>query len=447
VFDYLFKPGEVIDKRFEVVAGLGGGGMGRVMLVQDLKTKGRPERALKYCLDGGEEISRRFSREVRFMGKVAHPNVMAVLHSNPDHNPPYFVMPVAAGSLASEVDSLKADERRALDAFRQMCLGIQAVHKAGGTHRDIKPENAMRMRDGVVVVSDLGLAKLDPRDTTVLTQAYCAPEQLIPGGSRDADARTDVYQLGKSLYRLVTGEHPGFVDPTKVPPALAHVIKRATREHPDDRYPNVAALIAAVDAYLGAQDPNANPGRTLEALIKQAEESPFSDDDLIVVATKICTTFLLLKDEPEEVAIWFEKLPTNLLTALAELLPAEFEPVVRLYSDAVVEFAGDRGYSYAEVVAEKMKTVFRATASIEIKSLALRAVLVAAVKLNRYAAMDVFDGLLLSVDTGEAATAIAEMLEDNLEHYGWLASRITASKLQPRIHAVQKKALEGKKKD
>lgn len=83
-------------------------------------------------------------------------------------------------------------------------MGVQAIHNANGTHRDVKPANALRMDDRRVVLSDLGLVKLDPRDTTILTQtaafigtrAYCAPEQLLPGGSREADARTDVYQLG-----------------------------------------------------------------------------------------------------------------------------------------------------------------------------------------------------------------------------------------------------------
>ena len=97
--------------------------------------------------------------------------------------------------------------------FRQVCLGVQAMHDSGIVHRDIKPANVLRFTGGRIAVSDLGAAKLEPRDTTVLTQthvvvgtlAFLAPEQFLPGGSRRADFRTDIYQLGKVLYQLLTG--------------------------------------------------------------------------------------------------------------------------------------------------------------------------------------------------------------------------------------------------
>ena len=184
-----FKPGDLIDSRYVVKGEIGRGGMGVVLCVEDRQAN--KEVALKYCQDNAtlldmDEQLRRFKREVRMMAGIQHENVMPVLASNLDYEPPYFVMPVADRSLAKEV-SLGMNEIQALDVFKSICRGVQAVHSAGGTHRDIKPLNIMRMPDGRIVVSDLGLIKLDPRDSSTLTQTaqfigtrvYCAPEQLL----------------------------------------------------------------------------------------------------------------------------------------------------------------------------------------------------------------------------------------------------------------------------
>ena len=276
--NYLFQPSDVIDKRFKVVKGIGGGGMGRVMLVEDLHSANL-QVALKYCLPGDQEMTRRFAREVRIMAGIQNPNVMPVLFSALDHDPPYFTMPLGKNSIADELGILSKDEPKALEAFKQICLGVQAIHRAGGTHRDIKPPNAMRMSSGEIVVSDLGLAKLDPRDTTILTQsnvfmgteAYSAPEQRVLRGTREADARTDVYQLGKLLYELLTGCLPVAMDLNAVPVGLAYIIRKATRDSPGDRYPSVAHLLDVIAAYQYASTPGADPARTIEALMQQAE--------------------------------------------------------------------------------------------------------------------------------------------------------------------------------
>src|SRR5262249_51880612 len=154
--------------------------------------------------------------------------------SNLSHEPPYFVMPLAVGSLSADLVWLSKDEEAALDAIKSIALGVQAIHAAGATHRDIKPLNALRLTDGSFAVSDLGLAKSNDRDTRVLTRttgnlgtfAYAAPEQFQPGGTRDADARTDVYQIGKTLYELLTGEIPHMMDLRKVDAGLSLIIQR-----------------------------------------------------------------------------------------------------------------------------------------------------------------------------------------------------------------------------
>jgi serine/threonine protein kinase len=244
----------VVDGKYTIVRELGLGGMGAVALVTDAAGQFL---ALKYCTADDSESIRRFAREVRIMSTISHPNVMPVLDSSVDHRPPYFVMPVARASLETQIRALAPDEAAALNVFRDICAGVQAIHRSNATHRDLKPSNILQLDDGTLVVSDLGLAKLNQRDSTILTQAsvimgtevYCAPEQWMLGGSRDADARTDVYQLGKVLQQLLTGEMPVYLDRRRIPAALCVIIAKATAERPEDRYQSVEALLEAVAAY------------------------------------------------------------------------------------------------------------------------------------------------------------------------------------------------------
>jgi eukaryotic-like serine/threonine-protein kinase len=231
------KTGDVIDGKYKVAEFLGAGGMGAVVKATALA--GGKIVALKYCFENSPDLLRRFAREVRIMQGITHRHVVQILDANLTHKPPYFTMPLAVGSLQDEIPSLMADEDAALDAFLQLCQGAQAIHNSLGVHRDIKPLNALRYADDTIVISDLGLAKYDPRDTTTLTQAsvllgtraYCAPEQLMPAGSRDADGRTDIYQLGKTLYEILTGKSPALIDRSALPAGLAHIVQRSTAVH------------------------------------------------------------------------------------------------------------------------------------------------------------------------------------------------------------------------
>ncbi|MBV8383850.1 MAG: serine/threonine protein kinase, partial [Planctomycetaceae bacterium] len=258
-----FWPGDVIDGRYEVRGYLGQGGMGAVLRVED-HIQGKAY-ALKYCLRVEADF-RRFAREVRMMERVKHKHVMPVVAANLAHHPPYFVMPLAERSLEQELPRLAGHEAEVLAIFRQICLGVQAIHDAGIVHRDIKPANVLRFAGGRVAVSDLGAAKLESRDTTVLTQtgvvvgtlAFLAPEQFLPEGCRSADIRTDIFQVGKVLYQLLTGRSPVLIEPGALPAGLAHILRRATSATPDDRYQELGEFLDALHYYELSKDPSKN---------------------------------------------------------------------------------------------------------------------------------------------------------------------------------------------
>jgi serine/threonine protein kinase len=440
--------GTVLNYKYRVINSIGMGGMGAVVRVMRLADS--CELALKYCTENDPESLKRFTREVRIMQGISHPHVIRVIDADLSASPPYFVMPLATDSLQAEIPYLSSNELAALEAFEHVCMGVQAIHNSNGVHRDIKPRNALRMSDGRVVVSDLGLAKLDPRDTTTITQtgvflgtrAYCAPEQLLPGGSRGADPRTDIYQLGKTLYELLTGNNPALIDRNLLPPGLTHVIRKATSEHPDDRYQTLGEFLDAIGYYRSSRNPTQNPRETFESLAQQAVDLLRRHE---IEPDNIRSMLSILRISPalqvDSLLSLFDMIPRDLLPIIAADYSAELHPALETYADAIETAVAARPYPYAEVVASAMRQIFTATASGAIKALALRAILVAAVQLHRFAAMDVFDTLLRSVRLPDDAIPIAEMLLQARSFYRSVADRIPADQLCSAVRTVRDEVL------
>ena len=442
-----FEVGRVIGHKYQVRRVIGQGGMGSVVEVERL-ADGRAL-ALKFCRVGGP-WRKRFEREVRLMARVKHPNVVPVVDADLGATLPYFVMPLAVGSLEDELRFLSGSEPEALAAFRQACLGVQAIHGSGIVHRDIKPANLLRFRNGRVAVSDLGVAKLDTPDATVLTRTrtvvgtygFLAPEQFLPAGSRRADSRTDVYQLGKVLYRLLTGESPVLIEPASVPKGLAHVLLRATSANPEDRYRDIGGLLDAIRYYELSKDPARNSREALENLVLEAESWLARGEYRAENVREILALLAPLdRLDPGAAVERFDRLPDGLLPVMAAEFPAEFLPVLRAYSEALRDRVASFKFGYADGLARRMRRVFFAAEGPELKALALETTLVAAVALNRYAAMSAFNRLLMSVRTVEIALPVAEMLRSLGDYYCEVAHGAPPDRLHPAIRDVQKELL------
>lgn len=433
----MMAPGNITkDQAFDILEEIGKGGMGTVLRVNNRQTGEIV--ALKYCQEKDQESLHRFSREVRFMARIDHENVMPILTQNLEHTPPYFTMPLAQGSLHEEARK-GLPEESVLELFKQICLGVQAIHSANGTHRDIKPVNALLMSDGRVVVSDLGLIKTDPRDSTVLTQtnvtvgtfAYCAPEQQMPGGSRDADSRTDVYQLGKTLYELLTGDFPILIDPAKVSSGLAYVIGRAVRPNSADRYQSVGALMDAIQDYQRAQT-STEPSISFDAALEKVDtlaqqQNQYREEDLV----SLINSLLAFAGQGEAFIDNFGKLPDQLLIILAEITPEALQTVLKEYYEAIKTDIHKYNFGHAQTIAHEMSIVFQASKDAESKAKAIRPALIAAAFLHRFTAMDTVAAMLTSISDEEVAIAVAEVLREELDSYRPIAKRISANELHP----------------
>jgi eukaryotic-like serine/threonine-protein kinase len=435
--------GDEFDGQFVVRGQIGQGGMGSVLKVER-RADPKPL-ALKYCHLAGAEL-KRFEREVRIMQRVRHPHVVPIVYANLEHSPPYFVMPLAEGSLLGELDRLKDNEANALEVFNQICAGVRALHASGIIHRDIKPANVLRFAGGRIAVSDFGLAKLDTRDSTILTQtnafygtfAYSAPEQHLPAGTREADARTDICQLGKMLYHMLTGKSPALIEQDALPRGLAHIVQRATSAHPEDRYQTLGELLDALRYYQLSKDPTRNLREALENLVLQAEDllrrREYQAENL-----KAILGLLLSLDRLGHPTIieFFDRLPREILPVLAGEFPGEFLPPLRAYAGAIQSRVAGFNFAYADTVARRMRSVFVHARNTEVKTAALQITLIAAVELNRFAAMNVFNSLLTTIKDVDLAIAVAEMLRAHSRFYQKVAEQVPPNRLHPAIREVQ----------
>ena len=243
----------VCDDRLTVLELMGLGGMGAVFRVRDEDYDS--VKALKICLSPDQD--RRFDREVRNMRKVKHPNVMSVLDSgiceegayHPEWLFPFFTMPLASKSLADEIPNIVGDEDRVLKILREIVDGLTAIHETGMVHRDIKPQNVLLI-DGKWCVADLGLSVLTSRETTTLTQSnqflgtykYAAPEQF--SDAKHSTIQTDVFQLGKLAYEMLTGKDPAV--PITKGMLLEAGINRALEIDPGMRFASPREMLGAL---------------------------------------------------------------------------------------------------------------------------------------------------------------------------------------------------------
>ena len=207
--------GSVVDGwRLEAV--LGRGGMGVVYRAVH-ETSGISA-AMKVFQPGGSEgqqALRRFRREVLALARLEHPLVVRVLQESLAHEPPYFCMELLpGGSLAQRLEAAGGGGVPAETLTRlalELAEGLEAVHGARVLHRDIKPQNVLFTVDGQAKLADFGIAKA--KDLTALTMvgqvmgtfAYMAPESIC---GKPGDERTDLYQLGVTLFEAATGRKP-----------------------------------------------------------------------------------------------------------------------------------------------------------------------------------------------------------------------------------------------
>jgi len=301
---------------YTVTRELGGGGMSRVFLAEDVRL-GRQVVVKLLSPELGAGVSaERFEREIRLAARLQHPHIVPLLTAGEVNGLPYYTMPFVSGASLRErlqAGPLPAHEAQAI--LRDVAKALAYAHRQGIVHRDIKPENVL-LSEGTAVVTDFGIARaisaaasvaggttITQLGTQIGTPAYMAPEQAA--GDPDVDFRADLYAFGVMAYELLAGRHPfaerrtaqalivAHLTEQPVPlatltaeatPAVESIVMQCLGKDPHDRPGSASDVVAALDGPIRAPAPRlvtppAAPAMATIAVLPFANMSGDTDNE------------------------------------------------------------------------------------------------------------------------------------------------------------------------
>ncbi|MBN2469205.1 MAG: protein kinase [Anaerolineae bacterium] len=268
--------------KYEIVERLGRGGMAEVYRgYHAALDRYVAIKLLHAFLSDDPEFKSRFEKEAQNVAKLKHPNIVQVYDFEYDqaNESYYMVMELIEGPTLKDhlFDLDKANEQmtlaEALRIVHDSGAALAYAHRQGMIHRDVKPANLMLDKDGRVVLTDFGIAKIvtgvqfTASGGMVGTPAYMAPEQ---GLGEAGDERSDIYSLGVILFQLCTGRLPYEADtplatilkhlneetprPTQINPSLPRevekIILKAMAKEPDDRFDTAQEMAEHIEQVL-----------------------------------------------------------------------------------------------------------------------------------------------------------------------------------------------------
>ncbi len=278
----LFGEYVVLDK-------LGAGGMGQVFKAQHRRMKRIVAlKVLPPHAVGSQKAVQRFYQEVEVAAKLTHPNIVTAYDAGESRGLHYLVMEHVEGQDLSDYLNKHGPlgVEQAINVILQAARGLAYAHSLGIIHRDIKPANLLIDAKGTVKILDMGLARIDnpmadaAAEQDELTASgevmgtvdYMSPEQAQD--TRTADHRSDIYALGCTLYRLLTGKVPYAADTTikkilahrdqpipslraarpDVPEMLDRVYQKMLAKNIADRTPSTAQIVTSLERMLSGAD-------------------------------------------------------------------------------------------------------------------------------------------------------------------------------------------------
>ncbi|MCB0101907.1 MAG: serine/threonine protein kinase [Anaerolineales bacterium] len=198
--------------RYEIERELATGGMGVIILAKDPYIQRHVVVKVLMHSRTMEDVYREFfQKEAEIIAALEHPCIVPIYDFGWHGQQPYIIMRhMSGGSLQDRLskEALKTSEMAHI--FKRVSSALDAAHEKGIIHRDIKPSNILFDSTGEAFLSDFGIAKSqsvadDEGEWLVGTPAYMSPEQVQ---GKPLDGRSDVYALGVTLYRLLTGQLP-----------------------------------------------------------------------------------------------------------------------------------------------------------------------------------------------------------------------------------------------
>ena len=264
----MIMKGQKINDRYQIIKSIGEGGMANVYLAYDtILDRDVAVKVLRGDLADDEKFVRRFQREALNASSLSHPNIVEVYDVGDDNGQYFIVMEYIEGKnlkdLLKKRGKLTVSE--VVDIMTQIADGLSVAHDSYIIHRDIKPQNIMILENGMVKITDFGIAMA--MNATQLTQTnsvmgsvhYLPPEQASGKGST---LKSDIYSMGILMYELLTGNLPyrgenaveialkHLKEPLPsirdelpdIPQAVENVILKSAAKNPKNRYNDARAM-------------------------------------------------------------------------------------------------------------------------------------------------------------------------------------------------------------
>ena len=260
--------GQKINDRYQIIRTIGEGGMANVYLAHDLiLDRDVAVKILRGDLADDEKFVRRFQREAIAASSLSHPNIVEMYDVGEDDGKYYIVMEYVEGktlkSLIKKRGGLTLPE--VIDIMTQLTSAIACAHDSNIIHRDIKPQNVLIKEDGIVKITDFGIAmalnsnELTQTNSVMGSVHYLPPEQA---NGKGATLKSDIYSLGIVMFELLTGQLPFKGDNaveiaikqmknqipsvcninSLIPQSVENIILKACAKNPKNRYNTVVEM-------------------------------------------------------------------------------------------------------------------------------------------------------------------------------------------------------------
>lgn len=414
---------------------LGSGGFGEVRLCKR-KTDGTLWASKQLVVLDPDSVNR-FLREVRILSRLNHPNIIKVVGIHLNEAPYCYTMPLYAHTLLDALPTLIGDTQRISKLLLSILDALEYAHGQGVIHRDLKPENVLMNTDEDVVVSDFGLGRLVDSDSTrhtitgvtMGTFLYMAPEQMA--NAKSADARSDIFSLGRMIYELYTGRLTSLVTNTSaLEPGVAHIIDKSTREHPDRRYQTVSALRQEWLTVTGMV-PALSAHEELTGILTQLTTSQSVPEVQVDRVLEILMQYRSDHDLLHEVLM---RVPLRVATAMLLRNRTQTRELLCLFVEHVISQRW--GFSYTDQIANQCEALYVALADSEIRADLVLCVLVVGVDHDRWNVMYICERMLETTRDVAESLAIAERLKGQQPWIReWVKKNVSPSKLHPAILA------------
>jgi serine/threonine-protein kinase len=268
--------GRILGNRYEIIEKIGGGGMSIVYKARcRVLNRYVAIKVLREELTADPDFVAKFKQESLSAASLTHPNIVNIYDTGIEGDIYYIVMEYVKGETLKEYISKKGrlSEKETLKISRQVAEALRHAHSNNIIHRDIKPHNIMITEDGIVKVTDFGIARASTSSTinnasnVIGSVHYFSPEQARGGY---VDEKSDIYSLGIVIYEMITGVVPFDADnhisvamkqikEKPVPPSqkvknlqiskgLENIIMKCLEKHQSFRFQTAGELIEKIDS-------------------------------------------------------------------------------------------------------------------------------------------------------------------------------------------------------